>query len=206
MPSVSNELQPLTFVQLREWISEHCKDPDPIRDATYKMALSAITHRLIKYGPDNSLNNLDCRDLCNLLLYVNGPIAEWVIRLAFSRSVIEGEEAVTDRFMNCTLMAEVRAWYDKLTRALIGEAADPKEVTEWMDAMHGEELSIARLVSARVFPDLLHSSWLHDLPEIPSLQAEMCVLLRGVPKYRGAVKTYLDQRPWVKWERIDQLG
>jgi hypothetical protein len=199
-------MTPLTFVQLREWIHRECRDSDPIRDTTYKMALTAVVHRLIKYGPDASLNNLDCRDLMNLLLYVNGPVAEWVIRLAFTRSLIEGEEAVTERLMGTTLMAEVRAWYDKLVSSLVGDAADPGEATAWMDAMQGEELSIARLVSARVFPDLAHSSWLHDLPEIPRLQAEMCILLKRIPEYQGLVKNYLAERPWVKWERVDQLS
>ncbi len=197
---------PLTYVQLREWIAANLKDPDPIRDSSYKMALSAIVHRLIKWGPDDSLNNLTSRDLCNLLVYVNGPVAEWVIRLAFSRSLIEGNDYITNRLMATTLMAEVRAWYDKLCASLIGEASDPQEATKWMDSMQGEELSIARLVCARIFPDLAHSSWLHDLPDVPRLQAEMCVLLRRIPEYQSIVRNYLAERPWVKWERADSLS
>jgi hypothetical protein len=163
------------------------------------MSISTAVHRLIKYGPDQLLNLYTARDLLNVLPYVNGGIAEYIMRTAFTRAIVENDETVIDHLANCIFFPEVRAWYWTLVEAICGKAPNPEEVTAWVSGMQGEELSVARLMIARVYPDTVHSSWLHDLPNIPRLQAEVCQLLSLKADYRTIVQNYLREHPAAKY-------
>lgn len=179
---------------LREWIIAHCTDPHPVREAAAGMARSAIVHRLLKYGPDESLNVCSARDLLALLVYVNGPVAEYVLRTAYIRAIVEGDHEVYEHLNTTPFIPDVRAWYWQLVEAMLGKAPDAEMATAWLQNMRGEELSVARLILARAYPDLAHPDWLADIPEnVPRLAAELCLLL--IPKHREAVVGYLREHP-----------
>lgn len=187
------------FMELRRWVQSTICTGHPIRDAHYRMALSASVHRLLKYGPDAVLNAYTARDILNLLPYVNGVLAEMLMRTAFSRAIVENDEVIVDHLAAGVFMPEVRLWYWKLCEALIGKCPSPNDVTAWVDGMDGESLSIARLMICRIYPDTVHSSWLQDLPDIPRLQAEICQMLALKKDYRQIVKMFLNEHPKAKY-------
>ncbi len=191
------------YTALRTWILEHCGAGHPVRDRAVSMALSALAHRLLKYGPDETLNNLRARDLCALLIYLNGPTAEYVMRTAYFRAIVEGDHEIYEHFNATLFVPECRAWYWKLCEALMAKAPDPAEVTTWVEAMTGEERGVAHLIIGRVYPDLAHLSWLDGLETRSApgakLAAELCRILLEKPEYKAAVDRFLRERPHVRY-------
>ncbi len=192
------------FNALRAWITANCLDKDPVRKGSYSMAMSAISHRLIKYGPDESLNNLTSNDLMALLMYLNGAVAEYVMRLAYFRSIIEGEHAIYEHMNTTLFIPECRAWYWTIAEAMMGKAPDPEAMTVWLENMTGEEKGTARLIIARVFPDTAHIDWLSEINETKTapmarLAAELALILKEKKAYHDVLKMYLRQRPHVRY-------
>jgi hypothetical protein len=192
------------FARLRAWTAEKCADPDPVRRAAVHMALSAIAHRMMKYGPDESLNACSSRELMVLLLFLNGPLAEYVMRVAYFRSIIEGEHTIYEQFNSALFIPECRAWYWTIAEAVMARAPDPEAVTVWLENMRGEEKSVARLVIARCYPDVAHIDWLADVPDQTQpqnarLAAELCHVLLTKPSYVPLVKNYLRTHPHVRY-------
>ncbi len=192
------------FTALRTWLTANCLDQNPVRRGSYSMAMSAIAHRLLKYGPDESLNNLTSRDLMALLIYLNGSMAEWVMRLAYFRSIIEGEHAIYEHFNETLFIPECRAWYWTIAEAMMARSPDPEAMTVWLENMTGEEKATARLVIARVFPDTAHIDWLADLPDtrpapMARLGAELALILQEKREYRPLIQRFLREHPHVRY-------
>jgi hypothetical protein len=192
------------FAALRQWVAENCATGHPVREAAYRMALSHLAHCLIKYGPDERFNNLTSRDLMNLLSFTNGLTAEYLMRTAYFRSIIEGDHAVYEHFNTTYFLSECRAWYWKLCEALMARAPDPQEVTTWLENMQDEEKSVARLIIARIYPDLAHISWLDDLPETTTapgakLASQLCHILAQKTEYQPALERFLREHPHVRY-------
>ncbi len=191
------------FAKLRAWINEHCFDKDPVRKSSYVMALSAVAHRLLKYGPDETMNSLSSRDLMCLLIYTNGLMAEYLMRTAYFRAIIEGQHDIYE-YMNTTMfIAECRAWYWQIAEAVMGRAPDPVAVGVWLENMKGEELAVARLIISRIYPDLAHISWLDDISDTTSVQgaraaAELCSIMLQKKDYKAAVERFLREHPHVR--------
>lgn len=187
------------FHELRQWVIAHCSTGHIVRQAAYGMALTANVHRLVKYGPDETLNHMTARDLMNLLIYTNGEIAEWLMRAAFTRALIEDDREVYEILAAYPFMPECTSWYWKLVQALIGQSPDPKETGEWVEALPLEEKSLARLLCARAFPDTVHFSWLDDVPEhCPAIAYQLARFAMGKPDCRNAIENWLRERPLVR--------
>ncbi len=189
---------------LRTWIVANCADPNPVRSAAYSMAMSATAHRLLKYGPDATLSSMTARDLMNLLMYLNGPLAEYIMRTAYFRAIIEGQHAIYEHMNTTLFIPECRAWYWTIVEAMLGKAPDPEQVTVWLENMTGEEKQTARLIIARVYPDTAHIDWLQDAvdttqPPMARLMAELCIVLASKPTYVDLVKKYLREHPHVRY-------
>lgn len=212
MTEADNALQPppanvdpqAEFAKLRAWINDNCGDPDPVRRGAVAMAISAVAHRLLKYGPDETLNGLSARELMCLLLYANGNLAEYLMRVAYFRSIIEGDHMIYEQMNTTLFIPECRAWYWTIAEAMMARAPDPEAVTVWLEKMTGEEKAVARLVIARCFPDVAHVDWLNDLPDVSQpqfarLAAEMCSILFTNPNYRAVVANYLRSHPHVRF-------
>jgi hypothetical protein len=192
------------FAALRGWLTANCLDQNQVRRGSYSMAMSAIGHRLLKYGPDESLNNLTSRDLMALLIYSNGAMAEWLMRIAYFRAIIEGEHAIYEHFNETLFIPECRAWYWTIAEAMMARSPDPEAMGVWLENMQGEEKSTARLIIARVFPDTAHIDWLSDLPDTRSapmarLGAELAIILQQKKEYRPLVQRFLREHPHVRY-------
>lgn len=163
------------------------------------MSLTALVHRLIKYGPDETLNHLTARDLMNVLIYTNGEIAEWLMRAAFTRALIDDDREVYERLAQGPLIIECVAWYWKLVQGICGAAPDPKELTAWVNNLPPEEKSLARLMVARVYPDAMHLDWLADVPEhCPALAFQLARIAAIKEDRRHAIEAFIRERPLVR--------
>lgn len=182
------------FRDLRQWIKERCGAGHDIRQSAYLMALSANVHRLIKYGPDQTLNHLTCRDLLNLLFFANGEMAEWIMRTAFTRALIEDDREVFEHLAQCIFMPEVRAWYWKLVQGILGKAENPAEMTTWFEQMPPEEKSLARLMVARCFPDTACMQWVAEAEGFP----EICYQLAEIVNTK-------ESAAWVSFRPVIRL-
>ncbi len=192
------------FAALRTWITEHCHDENPVRQAAQGMADSAIVHRLLKFGPDETLNTCSARDLMRLLVFTNGLCAEYLMRVAYIRSIIEGDHAIYEHFNTTLFLPDLRAWYWQLVEALMGQAPNPQMVTTWLENAKGEELGVARLIIARLYPDLALLIWLDDVPtETPRLAAELARVIAQDKRKHAALKAYLREHPAVKYSLPD---
>jgi len=70
----------------------------------------------------------------------------------------------------------------------------------WLEAAKGEELSVARLIICRVYPDLAQLAWLEDVPEtVPRLAAEILKVIATDKSRHGAVKAWLRDHPEVRF-------
>ena len=197
------------FTALRGWLTEHCIERDPVRRGAYSMAISHLAHCLIKYGPDERLNNLQARDLMALLIYTNGSMAEYVMRLAYFRAIIEGDHAIYEHFNQTLFIPECRAWYWTLAEAMMARSPDPEAITVWLENMTGEEKATARLVIARVYPDTAHIDWLSDIPDtrpapMARLAAELALILMQKKEYIPVLKKFLRERPHVRYAVGDE--
>lgn len=198
-PAPTNDPQE-ALAQLRAWTAKHCGAGHPIRDSALAMARSALVHRLLKYGPDETLNTCSARDLLSLTIFTNGAVAEYLIRTSYIRALIEGDYDLTD-YLNTTLfIPDIRAWYWQIVEAMLGRSPNPEAVTVWLENMTGEEKSVARLIIARVYPDTAHIAWLDDVPDhLPRLSAEILRLLTA-PARKSFIETYLREHPLIAGE------
>jgi len=188
------------FKKLREWVVAHCNTGHQVRDSAVHMARSAIIHRLMKFGPDETLNNVSAREIMALMVFVNGWMAEYLMRVAYFRAIIEGDHEVYEHINTTLFIPEVRAWYWQIVEAMMGKAPDPEAVTVWLENAKGEELSMARLIICRVYPDLAQLTWLDDCPKhIPRIAAEMLKIISTDAMKHGAVKAYLRDHPEVRY-------
>ncbi len=192
------------FTELRTWILANLSDSDPIRQNAYVMSLTAYVHRFIKFGPDDSLNHLNARDCMFLLIYTNGQCAEWLMRAAFTRAIIENDELITERLASSPFIAECSMWYWKLIEGITGQSPDPAALTQWLEALPKEEQSIARLIILRVFPDTAHMDWLNDVPDTnPRLQWELARIIAQKSDYKHAVDNWLRERPLARCQQFN---
>ena len=199
-PVVVEQNPQVEFAKLREWVVANCGAGHPVRQSAVHMARSAIIHRRMKFGPDETLNRCSAREVMGLLVFVNGCMAEYLMRVAYIRAIIEGDHEVYEYFNTTLFIADHRAWYWKIAEALMARAPDPKEVEDWIAAMKGEELSVARLIICRTYPDLARLHWLEDVPaHIPRLAAELLLVIAQDPRKREAVRAYLRGRPEVRY-------
>jgi hypothetical protein len=198
---VSPEANPQEeFKKLREWVAAHCNTGHSVRDSAVHMARSAIIHRLMKYGPDETLNACSAREVMALLVFVNGCMAEYLMRVAYIRAIIEGDHEVYEHLNTTLFIADHRAWYWQIVEAMLGQAPDPQAVTVWLENAKGEELSVARLIICRAYPDLAALTWLDDVPaSTPRLAAEIAKVIASDPRKHGAVKAYLRNHPEVRY-------
>lgn len=163
------------------------------------MSLTAVVHRLIKYGPDDTLNHLTARDLLNLLFFTNGELAEWIMRAAFTRALIEDDREVYERLAQGPLIIECVAWYWKLVQGICGATPNPQELTEWVDQLPIEEKSLARLMVARVYPDTVHMDWLFDVPDhCPAIAFQLARIAALKTERISAVEAFVRERPLVR--------
>jgi hypothetical protein len=190
------------FADLREWVGSHCNAGHPVRNSALSMARSTIVHRLLKYGPDDTLNTCTARDLMGLLIFVNGALAEYLMRVAYIRSLIEGDHEVYEHLNTTLFIPDLRAWYWQIAEAMLGRHPDPQAVTVWVENMRGEEKSLARLIIARIFPDTTNLTWLDDVPEnLPRLAAEL-IKTMATPERKAAIESYLRTHPRVRLELL----
>lgn len=199
MTTVAEKSPQEHFSDLRTWVLTNTSTGHPVRQAAYQMSLTAIIHRLVKFGPDETLNHLTARDLLNLLIYTNGEIAEWLMRSALTRALIEDDRAVYEHLATLPFMPECTHWYWKLVSGLIGQAPDPAEQEIWFDELPPEEKALARLLTARVYPDVAHIDWLHEIPAHCYLLAyKLAAIVALKPEYTRAVESWLRERPMVR--------
>lgn len=178
----------------------NCQSGNAIRDSAVSMARSAMIHRLMKYGPDETLNTAPAREIMGLLIFTNGLMAEYLMRIAYFRSIIEGDHAVYEAINGTQFIAECRAWYWQIVEAMMGKSPEPEAVTAWLEKATGEELSIARLIICRVYPDLALLSWLDDVPEtLPRLAAEIGKVICTDKLKHGAMKAWLRDHLAVRY-------
>ncbi len=187
--------------ELRVWIKEHCTLGDSVRDDAHQCALSALVHRVCKWGHEPTLNLLTARDALTCVLMAGGEGAELFLRLAFVRGLIEDDREVVQRLMDLPFVPESRAFLSVLIRGLSGDDDALFKAAHFMETLEGEELSIACLVIGRQIPALIDATWLSQCPETnPRLQAEIALLLlRADEKYETVVKSYVRARPRVRY-------
>ncbi len=187
------------FNDLRQWVLAHCGTGHPVRQSAYQMSLTAIVHRLIKFGPDEILNHLTARDLMNLLFYINGEVAEWVMRAAFTRALIEDDRLVYEKLADTIFIAECRLWYWKIVEGIAGLSPDPAALTSWVESLSGEEKALARLLVARVYPDTAHISWLDEVPkECPAIAYQLARILSSKKDCAQYSERWVRERPMVR--------
>ncbi len=186
--------------ELRQWITTECSLGESVRDDAYRCALSAIVHRVMKWGFEPALNLLTARDAMNCVLMAGGEGAEMFIRLAFTRGLIEDDRAVVQRLLDTPFIPESRAFVSKIMHGLTDGEAALAEAAAWIDTLRGEELSIACLVIGRHAPAVIDIEWLMQCPEAnPRLCAEMAMLLLREERYDTVVKAWVRARPRVRY-------
>ncbi len=186
--------------ELRVWITEHCSLGDSVRDDAYRCALSALVHRVVKWGFEPTLNLLTARDAMNCVLMAGGEGCEFFLRMAFVRGLIEDDRAVVQRLLLTPFIPENRAFLLVIVNALSGDEDALFKAAHWMETLEGEELSIACLVLGRQVPELIDIDWLAKVPEdSPRLQAAMALLMLRDEKYETVVKNFIRARPKVRF-------
>ena len=196
---------PDPFLALLPWITEHAGTGDPVRDEAYRCGLSAIVHRVLKFGCEASLNLLTARDCLNCCLLCGSHIAEFFLRLAFTRALIEDDQAIVGRLLQTPFLPESRVWLAKLMASVQGDEKAVAEGAAWLETLSGEELAIASLVVGRIMPELRQSEWLLACPlTYPRLPAELALLLLQDKQYEPIVRQYLRDHPEVRYAVDDR--
>ncbi len=175
-----------------------------MRDEAYRCGLSAVVHRILKFGYEETLNRFTARDCLNCCLMCGGAVAEFFLRTAFTRALIEDDRPVVDRLLNTPFIPESRLWLAKLMAAVQGDERAMRDGAEWMEAMGGEERALASLLIGRIYPHFPEIVWLHDCPTTyPRLAAEIALLLLKLPERKGVVMSYLREHPEVRFSVDD---
>jgi len=192
------------FRELLPWIIEFCGTGDTARDEAYRCALSAVVHRVLKFGHEETLNRLTARDLMNCCLMCGGTAAEFFLRTAFTRALIEDDRHVVERLLHTPFIPESRVWLAKLMAAVQGDGQAIEDGAHWLETMEGEERAIASLLIGRIYPDFAQMEWLQACPtDYPRLAAEIAMLLLRAPERKAAVEAYLRERPEVRYSVDD---
>lgn len=206
--SAPTPTQPISdpFRELLPWIVEHCSLGDSVRDECYRCGLSAIVHRVLKFGYEEALNRLSARDCLSCCLMCGGIVAEFFLRMAFTRALVEDDQLVVSRIAQTPFIPESRLWLAKLAKALQGSQEEVEEGALWVETMDGEERAIASLLIGRIYQDFTSLEWLTACPlTYPRLAAEIALLLLARSKDHDAVIIrYLRDHPEVRHSVDDQ--
>lgn len=190
--------------ELRVWILKECSLGEHVRDESYRCSISAIVHRVMKWGWEPTLNAMSARDLMTCILMAGGEGAEFFMRCAFTRGLIEDDRVVVQRLLDTPFIPECRLFLSKIVHALTDGPDAMAEGARWMETLHGEELSIACLVVGRHVPGVVDPEWLTGCPEAnPRLCAEVALLLLKQDRFEAVVKNYVRARPKVRYA-VDQ--
>lgn len=182
----------------------NCGTGEPVRDEAYRAGLSALVHRLLKFGFEETLNRLTASDCLNCCLMCGGHAAEFFLRTAFTRALIEDDRKIVDRLLQTPFIPESRLWLARLMASVQGDQKALEEGAQWLESMDGEERAIASLIIGRIFPQFPEMEWLTACPTTyPRLAAEMALLLLKLPERRGVVMNYLRDHPAVRFSVDD---
>lgn len=190
------------FLDLRAWARDHCGLGCPVRDEAYLCALSALTHRVLKFGWEPAIERLSARDCLNCTRMVGGKAAAFFLDLAFTRALIENDEPVVRRLLASPFIPPARAWMTIVARSIFAGDDAAAEHADFLAEQQCEHLSIATLLICRHFPRLIETQHLLDCPDDtwPRLRAEIALLLlRERPQTRDLVRRYLRVRPDVRF-------
>lgn len=187
------------FLKLREWIHENCGTGCPVRDESYRNAIGAAVHRILKFGWEPTVNLWSARDCLNAALIAGGEPAGCFLRTAFTRAIIEDDGEVLKRLLESPFIPESRLWFIKLFNALSGDEQHLIEAAQWLETVSGEELAIASLIIGRMHPQLAELQWLEKCPkENPRVAGEICKILLKNKAYKNLVGAYLRAHPEVE--------
>lgn len=193
------------FQELVAWIYANITLGDPVQDEAYRAGLSAVVHRVLKFGYEETLNRLSARDCLSCCLMCGGLTADFFMRLAFTRALIEDDRVVVQRILQSPFLPESRLWLAKLIAAVQGDEKALSEGAQWLETMDGEERAIASLLIGRIHPHFAQTEWLMACPtSYPRLPAEIALLLLRNDQYVSVVKQYLRDHPEVRFAIDDE--
>lgn len=194
------------YLELQAWIRGTCSLGDQVRDEAYRCGISAVVHRLIKWGWDESINYLNARDCLTACLMCGGEFAEMFLRAAFTRAIIEDDREVLQKLQTTPFIPQSRFWLAKLAQGVRGESVEAlMDCAKWMQEMQGEELMLASILIARSRPDLADIGWLEKADEVPPrTAAALCLELVKRPEWQKVVKDWVRARPAVRYSVEDE--
>lgn len=197
-----------TFVTLQRWIRETCSLGDPVRDEAYRCGISAVVHRAVKWGYDDSLNYLSARDCLTACLMCGGEFAEMFLRLAFTRAIVEDDRVVLQRLQASEFIPQSRVWLAILARGVQAKSEDDIRLAgQFMEKLRGEELLLASILIARARPDLADIGWLEQAGEAaPRVAAALCQELIKREEWGPVVRAFVRARPEVRYAVEDCWG
>lgn len=174
----------------------------PVRESHLSMALSAAVHRLLKFGPDETLNEMGSVELLRLLPFVNGPHATWVMSTAFTRAIIEDQRVIIDRFGHLRFLIPAELiWFHTLITTLMQAPTKPEEAWKLVEALEGEEKCVARVVMGRIYPGAAKVGWLEDSETMhPKLALATVDVVAQNPAYTHICESWVRDRPMVRNE------
>lgn len=198
---------PDPYLDLQAWIRTHCSLGDPVRDEAYRCGLSAVVHRIIKWGFEETLNTLSARDCMTCCLLVGAEVAEMFLRTAFTRAIVEDDLVVLQRLMKSPFIPQSRAWLVKLGTLMGGDEEALKEGARWVETMRGEELILASILMARAAPQIADIAWLDQAADVPpAVAASLCRELMKQERFQTVVRNWVRTRPAVRYAGEDYWG
>lgn len=201
-----NPLDPASVMRgLRQWAAEHCLPEHPIHRGVMRQALSALLHRVLKFGPEAGLAQCTGRDLTYLASCMGGPGAAFFLRTALVRGIVEDDSELVTFLLALPLCPEVLLWIQRLMAwVMANDEPSVQAMLEWLQSLHAagalEELTLATVIITRVHPQLANPDFLEYVPlDYPPLAAALCRVLMVQPHYRNRVIAWLGAHPVVRW-------
>ena len=182
------------LLSFRNWIEQNRHQGSDVRQAAALLAQSSVVRRMLEANIETTLNLYNSSELLNMLAFAGfDHFAEYLLKLSFSRAIVEDDQALLEVFSKHELIIEQQQWYHRLLQC--DEATATQLLATEIESQ--EQRAMTRLILGRQFPQLIQSHWLKDTPqELPQIGYALCRLMLQVEQdFVAAVYIALQGRP-----------
>lgn len=166
---------------------------DSVAYAALYMNLSAIFLRWLRFGAEDSLNDLDARTMMQMVLMSKDEIAQRLLPIIYMRAAVLEDHEVRELLEDTGLIAMQQSW--------IQSFEDSKDITELQRLISVEEdpeaLVSAQLFAARSNPQIIQDDWFSEAQmmassPVPLIANRLCaVAAKQRPDLCDALLAYL---------------
>jgi hypothetical protein len=153
--------------EFRQWIHEFTRSKSIVREEAIRTSLSALLHRLNKFGDEWLIETLSARELLRLVLFTTNKAAHLFLSAAFTRAIIAEDQDFIEGLSKFSIIEEQKAWLNRHSN--LSHKSAQKLIDTHEQNIDEESQAVGRILIARQYPRFGMESWINDAKNTPRI-------------------------------------